>query len=436
MQDALVNIDAERTLLACALNDSDSLYRIMFLVEASDFSLDSHRRIFFAIEDLAESGKPVDELTVCDALGAKNQLESVGGAAVITGLSEKVDAGLAKTTHVEYYAQLVLEKSRRRQVRAAGERVCGATCDPSVSTDDCLRMVQESLLQIEAASKKSTARHIKEVIPEMLCEIEAQASNQGLVGMSTGLQSLDLATGGIRLGEVWTVGALPGRGKTAFGVQVTLANASAGTPVAAFSLEMQDTEIARRFLCARSSVGATQVRNPQTIRNERWREVMESAAGLSELPIYVDSRPSLKIQELIASARLYIRRYGVKLIVVDYLRLVDAPGRELRERVGYVANALRELAKSERIGLLMLSQLRRPEGGMNAKPTMLDLKESGDIENHSHVVLLPFLPVGDDGGPRPEEQQVIIGKNRNGRIGSLPVYFDEKRLQFEERAHM
>jgi replicative DNA helicase len=173
-----------------------------------------------------------------------------------------------------------------------------------------------------------------------------------------------------------------------------------------------------------------QVRNPQTIRSERWTDLMESAASLSELPIYVDSRPSLKIQELLASARLYVRRYGVKLIVVDYLRLVEAPGRELRERVGYVANALRELAKSERIGVVMLSQLRRPEGGMNSKPTMLELKESGEIENHSHVVLLPFLPVGDDGGPRPEEQLLIIGKNRNGRIGSLPVYFDEKRLQF------
>jgi replicative DNA helicase len=434
MQDTLVNLDAERTLLACAMNDSDSLYLTMPLVEASDFSLDSHRRIFQAIADLAEAGKPVDELTLCNELGAKNQLACVGGVAFISGLSEKVDAGLARVTNVEHYCQFVLEKSRRRQVRAAAERVSGATSDPSVSTDECLQMIEESLLQIEAASHKSTARHIKEVIPEMLRELETQASNQGLVGMSTGLHSLDTATGGIRPGEVWTVGALPGRGKTAFGVQVALANASAGTPVAAFSLEMQDTEISKRFLCAKSSFPAMQVRNPQTIRADRWTELVESAASLSELPIYVDSRPSLKIQELLASARLYIRRYKVKLIIVDYLRLVDAPGRELRERVGYVANALRELAKSERIGLVMLSQLRRPEGGMNSKPTMLDLKESGDIENHSHVVLLPFLPVGDDGGPRPEEQLLIIGKNRNGRIGSLAVYFDEKRLQFRERA--
>ena len=137
--------------------------------------------------------------------------------------------------------------------------------------------------------------------------------------------------------------------------------------------------------------------------------------------------------ELLASARLFIRRHGVKLIVVDYLRLVDAPGRDLRERVGNVADALRQLAKTERIGVVLLSQLRRPEGGINARPTMLDLKESGDIEAHSHVVLLPYLPVADDGKPIPEEQLLIIGKNRNGGVGSLPVYFDENRLQFMER---
>jgi len=123
----------------------------------------------------------------------------------------------------------------------------------------------------------------------------------------------------------------------------------------------------------------------------------------------------------------------VKLIIVDYLRLVTAPGRELRERVANVANGLRELAKTERIGVVLLSQLRRPEGGINAKPTMLDLKESGDIEAHSHVVVLPYLPITDNGGPLPDEQLLIIGKNRNGRMGPLPVFFDERRLQFVDR---
>ena len=310
-----------------------------------------------------------------------------------------------------------------------------ATEDATVSTDECLQLVQESLLQIEAASGKTTVHHVKEFMPEVLRELETQAQNQGLVGMTTGIHSLDLVTGGIRRGELWTIGALPGKGKTALGVQVALANGTAGTPIYAFSLEMQDLEIGKRFLAAKSSVPAVQIRNPQTIRPDRWADLLQAAADISECPIYVDARGSIKIQELLASARLYIRRHGVKLIVVDYLRLVDAPGRDLRERVSYVANALRQLAKTERVGVVLLSQLRRPEGGINSRPTMLDLKESGDIEAHSHVVLLPYLPVGDDGKPIPHEELLIIGKNRNGGVGSLPVYFDERRLQFLDRTH-
>jgi replicative DNA helicase len=431
--DALAHVDAERTVLGCAMLDTTALYRILPLLRSEDFSHDSHRRIYHAIAKLAEAGKPVDVLTVTDALTEQGQLDPVGGVGYLANLDDQVTSSLASLTNVEHYAEKILDKSRRRQARAAGARMTSATEDPSVSTDECLQLVHESLLQIEASSGRTTARHVRDFMPEVLRELETQSQNQGLVGMTTGIHSLDLATGGIRSCELWTIGALPGKGKTALGVQIVLANGAARTPTLVFSLEMQDLEIGKRFLAAKSSCPAIQIRNPQTIKRDRWPELLETAAEIAECPIYVDDRGSLKIQELLASARLYIRRHGVKMVVVDYLRLVDAPGRDLRDRVGYVANALRQLAKSERIGVVLLSQLRRPEGGINARPTMLDLKESGDIEAHSHVVLLPYLPVADDGRPIPDEQLLIIGKNRNGGVGSLPVYFDERRLKFIDR---
>jgi replicative DNA helicase len=431
--DALTHVDAERTVLGCAMLDTTALYRILPLLRSADFSLDSHRKIYHAVAELAEAGDPVDTMTVTDALTEKGQLEQVGGVSYLTNLDEQVTSSLASLTNVEHYAEKILDKSRRRQARAVGARLTSATEDISVSTDECLQLVQESLLQIEASSGRTTARHVRDFMPDVLRELETQSQNQGLVGMATGISSLDVATGGIRPGELWTIGALPGKGKTALAVQIVLANGAVQTPTLAFSLEMQDLEIGKRFLAAKSSCPAMQIRNPQTIRRDRWPELLESAAEIAECPIYVDDRGTLKIQELLASARLCILRHGVKLIVVDYLRLVDAPGRELRDRVGYVANALRQLAKSERVGVVLLSQLRRPEGGINARPTMLDLKESGDIEAHSHVVLLPYLPVTNDGRPTLEDELLIIGKNRNGGVGSLPVYFDEKRLQFFDR---
>ena len=431
--EALSNIDAERTVLGCALSDAESVYRVLAVLKPQDFSLDSHRRLCAVIADLANRGMPVDDLTVTNELIGKGQLEIVGGVGYVSSLSQKVDAGFARLTNVEHYAQLVLDRARRRKAHAAAQSLLSSAEDHSVSTDDCLRQIQETLLGIEAAAGRTTVRHVREFMPEVLRELETQASNEGLVGLTTGLKSLDVATGGIRPGELWTIGALPGKGKTALGVQIMLAAASAGVPTCGFSLEMQDLEIGKRFLAAGSEISAAQIRNPKFIKGDRWVSLASSAAAIAEYPIFIDARSSLKIQELLASARLYIRRHGVKLIVVDYLRLVDAPGRELRDRVGYVANALRQLAKTERIGVVQLSQLRRPEGGINSRPTMLDLKESGDIEAHSHVVLLPYLPVGEDGTPVPEEQMLIIGKNRNGGVGSLPVHFNEKRLQFFER---
>ncbi len=202
--DALTHVDAERTVLGCAMLDTTALYRILPLLRSADFSLDSHRKIYHAVAELAEAGDPVDTMTVTDALTEKGQLEQVGGVSYLTNLDEQVTSSLASLTNVEHYAEKILDKSRRRQARAVAARLTSATEDISVSTDECLQLVQESLLQIEASSGRTTARHVRDFMPDVLRELETQSQNQGLVGMATGIPSLDVATGGIRPGELWT----------------------------------------------------------------------------------------------------------------------------------------------------------------------------------------------------------------------------------------
>ena len=215
--EALTHLDAEKTVLGCILLDPDCLYRVLPLVKAQDFCLDSHRRIYHAaIAELAEAGKPVDDMTVTDALIAKGHLDVVGGVGYLATLSDNVTSELARTTNVEHYAQLVLDKSRRRQARAVGQCLLNATDDLSVPTGECIERVQESLLEIEAASGRTAARHVREFMPEVLRKLETQSQNRGLVGMTTGIPSLDLAAGGICPGQLWTIGALPGKGKAAF----------------------------------------------------------------------------------------------------------------------------------------------------------------------------------------------------------------------------
>ena len=430
---ALVNDAAERTVLAVALVDQDRLHIILPRLQASDFSTSAYRLTYAAIVRLAEKGKAVEVMTVSTDLAERNELQKVGGVAFLSGLTEGITSGLARSMNVEQYIEFVEDKSRRRQARAAAEALIARAEDPSVATDECLRALGETLLELEGASSRTEARPMKDVMRDTLAELDRQAATEGLAGFRTGLPSLDLATGGLRPGELWTLGALPGRGKTAFVAELLQANAEAGEPVCMFSLEMQDVEVAKRLIAAQANIPAFKLRNPRSIGKDAWLKLTRAAGELAELPFYIDPSPSLKLQELIARMRLYVRRHKTRLFVVDYNKFVEGKGRDVRERFGAVADGLRVLAKQESVAVLLLSQLRRPDGGVNARPDMLQLKETGDLEAHSHCVLLIFMPTAEDGNLLVNSAEIIIGKNRYGCPGALPVYYDTKSLRFYDR---
>jgi replicative DNA helicase len=283
--------------------------------------------------------------------------------------------------------------------------------------------MQEQLLRLHAEVTPDRVAKLGQFLPEVIRHLEARAKTQGLIGLTTGIADLDGATTGIRPGELWVIGAMPGRGKTVLGAQIALANVSSGHPVAFFSLEMSRADLAERFLSSRSSVSASKVRNPSYIDSNDWRELANCIENLSELDLYVDDSSSLSIQSLIARARLLVRRKGCRLIVVDYLRLVQAPGREIREQVSNATDALRQFAKTEGVGVIALSQLARPrDRNLNSRPTVLGLKESGDVEAHAHVVLLIHMP--SKSGEPTGMDEIIIGKNRHGPIGAIDVTFN------------
>jgi replicative DNA helicase len=425
-------VETEQSVLGCAILDKDALFRVTPLLSPEDFSLDAHRRIYRAMIELANAGEAVDDFSVCKALTAAGQLESVGGMATVSNLSTNIAMGMARVANIEGYAKTILDKSRRRKMHAAAVALQAAAEDGRTQTDDCARQIQEALLAIEADSGKRAARFVHPIMQDVGVEVENQRNHEGLVGYTTGLTGLDVMTGGIRKGELWTIGALPGKGKTATGVQVLMSNALESVPVMAFSIEMSDIELGKRLLASNSKFSASLIRNPKYIARDRDKELVESIAEVAKLPIWIDDRGSLKIDQILASARLFIRRHKVELIVVDYLQIVQAPGRETRDRVAAVSNALRQLAKSENVAVVQLSQLARPKN-INDRPTMIQLKESGDVEAHSHVIVMPYMPVDEKGELVPNDQVLIVAKNRNGSVGEIPVRFNTKRLQFEER---
>jgi replicative DNA helicase len=418
--------DTERSILGAILLDSGHHTEAAQSLTPEDFSLDSHRRIYRLMSELAADGKPIDLVMLGEELERRRELEAVGDLGYMAGLID----GVPDRPSVAHYVQIVKEKARLRGLIHAAQAAIARAVDCDKASDIAGALL-ETVLNVEAQSQMSHAISPRDFMPEVLSELEAQAQSGGLVGLPFGLDSLDLLTGGARRGELVVMGALPGAGKTALACQMVAANAQAGNPVGIFSLEMSRWDIGKRFLSGATSVSAQKIRNPQFISKDDWSSLAQGAAEIAGWPVWFDDSGTITIPEMLARARLFISRMKAKLIVIDYLQLVRADAKEIRERVGKVADALRQLAKAERIPVVLLSQLRRPQN-VNDAPTMIDLKESGDIEAHAHVVLLLHTPTGQDGRPTGEDA-IIIGKNRNGVRGPLPVMFHQHKLRFYPR---
>jgi replicative DNA helicase len=417
--------EAEKAILGAIILENDLAVDAMVKLPESHFYLDTHRKIYRAVCDLSDTGKPIDVYAIAEELSRRKELESVGGVAYLSTLTD----GVPRRSSIDFYIRSVRDKAILRSIVHAGTGAVTRAVDASDPADEILGDLEAQLLELRAERAQRSEVHISGFIAESANRLH-ESEKRDLVGFTTGLGCIDNATTGVRPGELWIIGALPGRGKTAFGMQIATTNAALGNPTMFFSLEMSRDQLGDRILCAESHVPSFKIRKRWLNESEK-RSIREAAGRSCEWSLYVDDSADLTDRELMARAKLAIRRYGVKLIVVDYLRLLKCPGRELRERVGEAANTLRKLAKQENVAVVGLSQLKRPEN-INDRPSMIDLKESGDIEAHAHTVLLLYQPQ-DGKGEFTREDEIIIGKQRNGPLGSEPVRFNKDLLQFEPR---
>jgi replicative DNA helicase len=416
---------SEKSVIGTILVSPQKVYEVMTLLDASDLTL-THGRIYEACVTIANRGGVPDTSSVADYLQGRGVLEKVGGIAYLSECCDSEAMGLRDT------CKQVREHGHRRRMLKLCE-VSNRALRSGDSIEACMSELESGLLNIRANSAQSQIFHIKDFAMNVVEDLYAiKRRGHELVGLSTGVQGIDGATTGIRQGELWIVGALPGRGKTALGIQIAIANAQAGVPTLVFSLEMAKELVYQRILVAKSGVSASKIRNPKYLTDADFSEMQELAARSMEWPMFVDESSQLTSSELMARAKLYVRRFGVKLIIADYLRLIKSQGKELREQVANSADCLRRIAKDENVAVVGLSQLRRPET-INDRPTMLHLKESGDIEAAAHVCLLLYQPTDTSTGEFTGFDEIIIGKQRHGPLGSEPVTFSKHSLQFVER---
>lgn len=419
-------IDAERSVLGGVLLDNTAISEASNLLRPEDFTLEAHRKLFSRMMELIAEGTAIDMVTLTDRLGTRKEIESIGGVAYISSLTD----GLPHRPSIASYCKIVRDKARRRQFIKACEAGIMSAADTAETTPECLSIVEDRLLELRGNDSGTTLHSIADVMPEVIQQLRDEADGRIVSGLSYGLADLDVTAGLMRPGELVVAGALPGRGKTALAAQIISANAVNTVGTMDFSIEMSRWQLGKRLLAGNSSVPAARIREPRSIR-EQWPKLLEAAGEMKQWPVWFDDSSTITLHELTSRARLAIKKHKVRLIIVDYLRLVRAKGRDLRERVGNVADGLRQLAKSENVTVVLLSQLSRP-GDINERPTMLSLKESGDIEAHAHVVILIYTPEDEQGHPTGEDE-IIVGKCREGTRGPVFVYLHKERLQFVPR---
>lgn len=430
METMTANHDAERAILGSILIDNERFHEAAAELSPSHFHLDSHRRLFAAMYDLSAEGKAVDMITLLDHLGGRRELEAVGGAGYISSLTD----GVPHMPSIAEYVGITRDKSKRRELLRALERGISYANDPTESTDKCLELIQDALLDIEADSNKTKAQHVNRFTTEVFDSLaKMRKSNGEIIGLSTGISRLDSDTTGVRPGELWVIGGRAGEGKSSLALQIAMANTENGTPTAIFSIEMSKDQILQRAWAAESGVEAWKIRDPRRMNPDEWARATRTALKIAEQPLYIDDSSSLTTTELAARARLLIKQHKVELIIVDYVQIIDGEGRDERQRVTRISKALRQLAKDENVGVIALSQLTRPrDGDTNRRPTKFDLKESGSLEADAHTVILIYRPT-DNFNEFTGDDELIIGKQRNGPVKAIKASYDTKALFFRER---
>lgn len=420
------NLDAEKTILGAVLLNNGIFYQAAALLPQT-FSLQAHQSIFVAMADLHAASQPIDILTLSEELGKRRSIDEVGGMEYLSSLID----GVPERASVETYVKLVRDKAHRRWLIEQCDLAISKLFDNSCETPDCMAVMEEAALRVRADAGLKTSHPAWEIVPEVIKELETIREMRGLIGFTTGVARVDEATTGIRPDEYWVVGARPSRGKTVLGVQIAATNAKQDIPVLVFSFEMTRRQVVRRMIPNESGIPSFKIRDPRLMSEAEMELARQTGYHIAKWPFWVVDPDGMKASDLVAAAKFHIHRYGVKLIVVDYLQIIRGPQRDLKERVGACSNALRAIPKSENVPVVALSQLRRLEDE-NSIPTMADLKETGDIEAHAHTILLLYRPK-DESNQWTGLDQIIVAKQREGLVGSEDVTLSAKRLAFFDR---
>lgn len=435
-------VELEKIVLGSMMIDSDAFSMVSEMLVPETFYEPRHQKIYEAIQTMNMEERPVDIMTLMDQLSKMGDLQRVGGAEYLMEISSQV----ASSAHIEYHARILQQKFLARQLIHYAGDIETQAFDESIDVDDLMQHAEAELFSLSQKNMKQDYTQIDPVVKEAYEILKRASENSGgLTGISTGYSQLDDMTSGWQDSDLVIIAGRPAMGKTSFALSVAKNIAvDQRIPVGFFSLEMNNVQLVNRLISNVCEISGKKILNGQLDPTE-WERFDKQIRQLSTAPIFVDDTAGLSVFELRTKARRLVREKGVKVIMIDYLQLMNANGIKFgsrQEEVATISRSLKGLAKELNIPVLALSQLSRNvesrEGIDGKRPQLSDLRESGAIEQDADMVLFVHRPEyyhilqDEKGNDLRGKAQIIIAKHRKGATGDVLLEFRGEFTRFQE----
>lgn len=435
--------DVEQSVLGAMLIEREAIPQVIEILPPESFYERRHERVYEAIRALFDRSNPVDLITLTEELKRRGELEDVGGSYYLTELT----ASVASAANVEHHARIIAEKSLLRKMIESLTSLVGEAYEPSADAFDLLDRAEEEIFGISDSQLRQASSAIDDVVRDTIKRLEdIHGREGGITGVPSGFRRLDDLTSGWQDADLVIVAARPSMGKTAFCLASAMNAAlhpQRATGVAIFSLEMGAQQLAQRLLTSEARVDAQKARTGR-MDDEDWRRLARAAGTLSEAPIFIDDTPGLSILELRAKCRRLKAEHNIGLVVVDYLQLMQGTAEARKsgsreQEIAQISRSLKALAKELDLPVIALSQLNRgvENRGGDKRPQLSDLRSSGSIEQDADVVGFIYraerygITVDENGNSTEGIAEIIVGKQRNGPVGTVELAFVKQYARFE-----
>jgi len=433
------SLDAEKAVLGAILIHNDAFNSAAELIDARDFFRDAHRRIFDRMVALSERGDAIDFVTLKDELQRSGELDEVGGPAYISSLAD----GVPRSANVEHYARIVKEKATLRGLIHSATRIIAEAYQAEEDADLILDSAEKAIFEIAEGRISAGFTPLRDLVQSSFATIEKlQEQRNAVTGVPSGFQDLDEMTAGFQPSDMIILAARPAMGKTSFVLNVAQNAAKKGKTVGVFSLEMSKEQLFLRLLTSEAMIDAHKFRTGYLTEKD-YGKLSHALGALAELPVYIDDTPGIGLLEMRAKCRRLASQHTLDLVVIDYIQLMQGRGRfeSRQQELTSISRSIKILAKELNVPIIALSQLSRaPESRTDHRPQLSDLRESGALEQDADVVMFIYrAEVYDKEETKPEElgtAEIIIGKHRNGPIGSVRLTFLNQFTKFENHQPM